>query len=101
VRGTRTQNTVDDEALRRPQVEPVLVKVPAIDIVMIDGAGDPNTSADYAAAMSALYAYSYPVVITLKKAGRTDLKVGPLEGLWWADDVGREPAPGVIGPARS
>lgn len=77
----------DDKALYQPPVDPVLVQVPPFEFVMIDGSGDPRTSPDYQAAVAALYAVSYPVVITLKRAGRPDLKVRPLEGLWWADDL--------------
>ena len=65
----------------------MLIRVPPFQFVMIDGAGDPGTSPDYQAAVAALYAVSYPVVITLKRAGRPELKVRPLEGLWWADDL--------------
>jgi len=77
----------DEKALYQPRATPVLVEVPSFDFLMIDGMGDPAVSADYQAAVSALYSTSYPVVITLKRAGRTDLKVHPLEGLWWADDL--------------
>jgi hypothetical protein len=77
----------DDRTLYRPPGDPVLVEVPPFDFVMIDGAGDPRTSSDYRTAVAALYAVSYPVVITLKRSGRPDLKVRPLEGLWWADDL--------------
>lgn len=75
-----------EKELRNPPVDPALVKVPPYEFVMIDGSGDPNTSPVYVEAVSALYSYSYPVVITLKKAGRVDLKVGSLEGLWWAEN---------------
>jgi len=78
---------MDDETLYRPPVDPVLVEVPPFEFVMIDGSGDPRTSPGYQAAVGALYAVTYPVVITLKRAGRLDLKVRPLEGLWWADDL--------------
>jgi hypothetical protein len=77
----------DDKALYQPPVDPVLVQVPPFEFVMIDGSGDPRTSPDYQAAVAALYAVSYPVVITLKRAGRLDLKVRSLEGLWWADNL--------------
>ena len=78
----------EDRVQYRPPTDPVLVDVPAFEFVMVEGSGDPNTSVDYQAAVAALYAFSYPVVITLKKAGRSDLKVRPLEGLWWAEDIG-------------
>ena len=77
----------DDKALYQPPVDPVLIEVPSFEFVMIDGSGDPRTSPDYQAAVAALYAVSYPVVIALKKAGRPELKVRPLEGLWWADNL--------------
>ena len=66
--------------------EPGIVEVPSYDFAMISGVGDPSTSPDYEAAVAALYAYSYPLVIALNKTARPKLKVGPLEGLWWADD---------------
>ena len=78
----------DDRMLYQPPAEPVLVRVPPFTFVMIDGIGDPGTSAGYRAAIAAVYAVSYPVVIALKRAGRPELKVRPLEGLWWADDPG-------------
>ncbi|MGZ4674630.1 MAG: GyrI-like domain-containing protein [Ilumatobacteraceae bacterium] len=77
-----------DDDLYRPPSDPVLVDVPPFDFFMIDGEGDPNSSPDFQAAISALYSLAYPVVISMKRAGRSELKVGALEGLWWADDVG-------------
>lgn len=79
---------VDERDLYRPPREPVLVEVPPFDFIMVDGMGDPSTSAAFEAAVGALYAFSYPVVIPLKRSGRAELKVAPLEGLWWADDLG-------------
>lgn len=65
---------------------PELVHVPELRYVMIDGRGDPNTSA-YRDAVAALY----PVAYALKSASRAalgrDHVVMPLEGLWWADDM--------------
>jgi hypothetical protein len=77
----------DDKALYQPPIDPVLVEVPSFEFVMIDGSGDPATSPGYEAAVAALYAVSYPVVVSLRRAGRPGLKVRPLEGLWWADDL--------------
>ncbi|WP_216207637.1 GyrI-like domain-containing protein [Amycolatopsis aidingensis] len=62
-----------------------LVEVPPQQFLAIDGAGDPNTSPDYAQAVAALYAVAYTVKFAGKRAGR-DFVVGPLEGLWWAPD---------------
>lgn len=62
-----------------------LIDVPELRYLAIDGHGDPNTSPAYAAAVGALYATAYTLKFASKAAGR-DLVVGPLEGLWWAED---------------
>ncbi|QWF83078.1 GyrI-like domain-containing protein [Amycolatopsis sp. CA-230715] len=62
-----------------------LVEVPPQQFLAIDGAGDPNTSPEYARAVEALYSVAYTVKFASKRAGR-DFVVGPLEGLWWAPD---------------
>ena len=60
-----------------------VVDVPPIRCIGIDGAGDPNSDKAYPDAVEALYAVAY----TIKFAHRErPLTVGPLEGLWWADD---------------
>lgn len=66
----------------------VQVDVPAFRFLMIDGAGDPNTSPQYARAVEALFSVSYTAKFMVKK-GPTgiDYAVMPLEGLWWADDM--------------
>lgn len=64
------------------------VSVPAAKYLMIDGRGDPNTSAAYAAAVEALFAVSYTLKFAVKKGPLAiDYGVMPLEGLWWADDM--------------
>lgn len=63
----------------------VLVEVPPMTFLAIDGQGDPNVSAAYHEAVEALYTASYTVKFASKAEGR-DFVVGPLEGLWWADD---------------
>jgi hypothetical protein len=65
----------------------VMVDVPKLNFLMIDGAGDPNTSAEYQAAIEALYSLAYTLKFALKKAEVVDYGVAPLEGLWWADDM--------------
>lgn len=62
-----------------------LVEVPEQRFIAIDGRGDPNTSADYAHAVEALYAVAYTIKFTSKTALGRDFVVGPLEGLWWSD----------------
>lgn len=63
----------------------VEVRVPQFRFLVVDGHGDPNTSAAYTEAVQALYSVSYAVKFASKKAGR-DFVVGPLEGLWWSED---------------
>lgn len=60
-----------------------LVDVPPIAYLMVDGKGDPNTSAEYQQAVQALYAVAYAIKF-LSKAGpeALDFVVMPLEGLW-------------------
>ncbi|QFZ19626.1 GyrI-like domain-containing protein [Saccharothrix syringae] len=62
-----------------------LVDVPEQRFIAVDGHGNPNTSPDYARAVEALYSVAYTVKFASKREGR-DFVVGPLEGLWWADD---------------
>jgi hypothetical protein len=70
-----------------PKNEVAEVTVPKMKYLMIDGSGDPNTSADFQKAVEALYALSYTIRFNIKKAGGTVYSVFPLEGLWWADDM--------------
>ncbi|GAB2678692.1 GyrI-like domain-containing protein [Thalassiella azotivora] len=73
-------------APRRGVIE--VVDVPALRFLAADGHGDPNTSTDYRAVVEALYTASYAVRAVAKaELGRVHT-VGPLEGLWSADDVG-------------
>ncbi len=58
-----------------------------MQFLMIDGAGDPNTAPEYAAAIQALYSVAYTAKFTLKKTRGIDYPVMPLEGLWWAEDM--------------
>ncbi len=64
------------------------VDVPALNYLMIDGLGDPNTTQAYAEAVEALFSVSYTAKFMIKKGTiGVDYSVMPLEGLWWADDM--------------
>lgn len=66
----------------------MIVDVPQMSFLMVDGHGNPNTAAAYRDAVKALYSLSYAIRFAAKKElGRVHV-VGPLEGLWWADDMG-------------
>jgi hypothetical protein len=74
--------------LYNPSVKEInFVGVPAMNFVMIDGSGDPNTSQEYRDAIEALYSISYTLKFTIRKAQGIDYGVMPLEGLWWTDDM--------------
>ena len=64
-----------------------LVDVPDMKFLMIDGHGDPNTSASYGEAVEALYSASYAVRAAAKTTLARVHAVAPLEGLWSADDL--------------
>ncbi len=64
-----------------------MVEVPRMQYLAVDGHGDPNTSPEYTAAIEALYPVAYSVKFASKKGLGRDFVVGPLEGLWRADDM--------------
>lgn len=63
-----------------------LVQVPALQHLVVDGHGDPNTAA-YADALSALYPLAYAVKFLSKNELGRDHVVMPLEALWWSADM--------------
>ena len=65
-----------------------VVSVPALQFLMVDGQGDPNTAQTFQDAVEALFSLSYSLKFLIKK-GPTGFDYGvlPLEGLWWADDM--------------
>ncbi|NTW88623.1 MAG: hypothetical protein HGB26_05770 [Desulfobulbaceae bacterium] len=70
--------------------EIIEVDVPAMNFLMVDDEGDPNTSQAYSEAIEALFAVAYTVKFMVKKGKLAiDYGVMPLEGLWWADDMTR------------
>ena len=72
---------------RPPSKDFVIVDVPELQYVMIDGIGDPGKSEAYAEAMSWIYSVAYTVKFASKIDLGRDFVVMPLEGLWWADDM--------------
>jgi len=68
--------------------EVVVVEVPSLNYLMLDGMGDPNTSPAYQAAVEVLFSLSYTIKFMVKKGPLAiDYGVMPLEGLWWAEDM--------------
>ena len=64
-----------------------IVTVPPLQFLMIDGHGDPNTSAAYARALASLFPLAYALKFLSKRELERDYTVMPLEALWWADDM--------------
>jgi hypothetical protein len=84
---------LDFKKLMKPYWQPpvgrfVVVEVPELRFLMVDGRGDPNVAEEYAAAVQWLFTLSYGLKFQSKAAGR-DYGVAPLEGLWWAEDESR------------
>lgn len=70
-----------------PSRDFLLVEVPEMQFLMLDGHGDPNTEPAYQEAVEALYGVAYKLKFMSKKQFEKDYVVPPLEGLWWADDM--------------
>jgi len=64
-----------------------LLELPEMRYLMLDGHGDPNTSAAFADALEALYPLAYALKFMSKRELGRDYVVPPLEGLWWAEDM--------------
>ena len=66
--------------------EVVIVVVPKMQFLMIDGMGSPGDLKEYQDALAVLYPIAFKTKFLSKAKGR-DYVVPPLEGLWWADDM--------------
>jgi hypothetical protein len=68
-----------------------IVDVPAMNFLMIDGQGDPNSKL-FQQVVEALYAVAYTIKMMPKKGplpkGNIEYVVPPLEGLWWIEGGG-------------
>jgi len=73
-----------------PKAKPVIIDVPEMSFVAVEGKGDPNEEdGEYKKAMGILYSIQF--TIKMSKMGNTKLNgyfdyvVPPLEGFWWID----------------
>jgi hypothetical protein len=85
--GLKQGSTQDLEALfvaRRDH--PVLLEVPPIEYLMIDGRGAPGPRTQFQEAIEALYGVAYAIKFDLRAMQILDYKVLPLEALWWRED---------------
>ena len=65
-----------------PSKEPVVVDVPPMNFLMIDGAGGPTEGTEFQDAIQVLYGMAYTLKFSLKKQGIAEYPVMPLEALW-------------------
>ena len=72
---------ITEKALYQPKTTPSIIDVPEMAFIAIDGKGNPNTNAEYAAAVEVLYGMSYAIKMNNKAI--LEYVVLPLEGLWW------------------
>lgn len=71
---------------------PVLVDVPPLRFLMIEGVGDVG-GAVFRESMTTLYGLAYPVKFSAKKQLELSYPVMPSEGLYWDADEGPSTAP--------
>lgn len=91
--------------LYQPKTTPSMVDVPEMLFLMIDGKGDPNTSAEYADAIAILYGLAYAIKMSKmggnQPSGYFEYVVPPLEGLWSLDDGGLFKGAGAAIPDKN
>jgi len=80
----------DYKDLYLPKTKPMVIDIPEMQYVAVEGFGDPNDkNGEYPKAMQILYSIQF--TIKMSKMGNTKLNgyfdyvVPPLEGLWWLD----------------
>jgi hypothetical protein len=78
--------------LYMPKSKPMVIDLPAMNFIMVDGKGDPNNNNEFQQAIELLYGLSFTIKMSKKKdaqhEGYFEYVVPPLEGLWWVDEVG-------------
>lgn len=76
----------EQKELYQPKTQASIIEVPQMKFLMIDGAGDPNTSQSYAEAIQALYGLAYTIRMNKHWDHYFEYVVPPLEGLWEVED---------------
>ncbi len=76
--------------LYQPKTKPMLIDVPEMLFIMVDGKGDPNTVTEYKSALEILYGLSFTIKMSKmsrnQPEGYFEYTVPPLEGLWRSDN---------------
>ena len=91
LQGEQPLETIDFKKVYRPlytapKDTPVIVEVPPLQYLMVDGSGNPNTSPRFPEAMSGLYPVAYTLRFAIKAEEQVAYSVMPLQGLWWLPD---------------
>ena len=77
-----------------PKTTPVIIDIPKMPYIMIDGSGNPNNE-EFAKATEALYSISYAIKMSYKSdnvpPGYYEYTVFPLEGIWDLIDKSKPP----------
>lgn len=69
-------------SLLRARTEPQMVEVPAVQALVIDGRGRPESTPVFQEAIGALYGLTYTTKFSLKGVSTEAYPVMPVEGLW-------------------
>lgn len=73
-----------------PKTKPMVIDVPEMTFIQVEGKGNPNTSESYKKAMEILYGLSFGIKMSKMSGsqpeGYFEYVVPPLEGLWWVED---------------
>lgn len=78
--------------LYMPKTKPMIIDVPNMKFIMVEGSGNPNSeNGEYQEALQLLYGLSFTVKMSKmgenKIDGYFEYVVPPLEGFWWQDGV--------------
>jgi len=81
----------DYKELYLPKTTPMMVDIPEIQFVAVEGRGNPNDEkGEYPKAIEILYGIQYTIKMSKKGSyipgGYFDYVVPPLEGFWWLDN---------------
>ncbi|MDR2897242.1 MAG: GyrI-like domain-containing protein [Spirochaetaceae bacterium] len=75
-----------------PKKTPIIIDVPAMNFIMVNGKGNPNDEeGEYKQALGVLYAFAWTIKMGPKNKftpdGYFEFVVPPLEGLWWQEGI--------------
>lgn len=84
--GTAKDYKKEYKDMYMPSANPMLIDVPPMNFIMVDGSGDPN-GPEFPKAVEVLYGLSFAIKMSKMKGnqpeGYFEYVVPPLEGLWW------------------